>query len=280
MEFCVVILSYNHPQLTARAVYSAISLNCPNIFLIHNGSETQHIENLQELFPNIKHLIINTNRGYSGGLNFGLNQAFLNYQWAIVLTNDSQLLNLPKIPDSAAIIAPKVYRRNTKQVDSIGGLFFPSQAKLWHCKTAEQFHQAAANTCKYIPGTAFLIHKEIFQGVGPLQEEFCIYWDDVEWSQRIKEKGFLLDIDETWEISHGLSKTSQNKPLYSLYYFQRNRKIVSWHYCPKKQRIALCFTLLRIWLKLGLRYLNQHNYQNLAYLRQVIFHQAKHLPKK
>lgn len=205
----------------------------------------------------------------------------MNYQWAIVLTNDSQLLNLPKIPSSAAIIAPKVYRRNTKQIDSIGGLFVPSKAKLWHCKTADEFQQAATSSHRqYIPGTAFLVHKKVFQIAGPLKEELCIYWDDVEWSQRIKEKGFSLDIDENWEVTHGLSKTGQSKSLYSLYYFQRNRKIISWQYCPGKKRIELCFTLLRVWLKLGVSYFNQRNYEKLAYLRQLIFHQAKDLPKK
>ncbi len=237
---------------------------------------------MQEQFPKIKHIILHPNRGYSGGLNCGLNEAFKDFDWIIVLTNDSQLLNLPKIPDLPAIIAPKVYRRNTKHVDSLGGIFFPAKAKLWHCKTVDEFRRTGtkANYRQYIPGTAFLVHNEVFLKAGPLQEELCIYWDDVEWSQRIKENGFLLDIDQNWEVAHGLSKTGQSKALYSLYYFQRNRKIISWHYCPKRKRIALCFTLLKTWIKLGSRYLKQKNYENLKYLWQVIFDQAKDLPKR
>lgn len=260
---------------------SAISLKCKNIFLVHNGSIAQHIKRLEEQFPHIKHLILNPNRGYSGGLNHGLTEAFKNFDWALVLTNDSQLVNLPLIPVKAVIVAPIVYRRNTKHVDSAGGLFFPSQAKLWHCKTPEQFREASlSSNCKqYIPGTAFLLHKKVFENVGPLKEEFCIYWDDVEWSQRIKEEGFSLSLDENWTVTHGLSKTSQSNPLYSLYYFQRNRKIVSWQYCPRHKKIILCFTLLKVWIKLAMRYLQQRNYENLSYLWQVITHQHQHLPK-
>jgi GT2 family glycosyltransferase len=251
----IIVLSYNHPQLTARAVRSALAHEPASLILVHNGSEARHIDELKRNFPSIDHLEIQPNAGYGAGVNAGLRRAFLSAPWAVLLTNDSELLNLPALPAAPCILAPQVFCRQTSRIDSAGGLFFPASGKLRHCRNVEEFRSAhrLKHALPYIPGTAFLLHRQIFSEIGPLREDMGLYWEDVDWSVRMFRAGKTLAVDETWHVRHGMSKTGRSNPLYSLYYFQRNRKRISWAYTPPLGRCKLAVVLLADWLRLFIK---------------------------
>lgn len=274
MDAVVVILSFNHPELSSRAALSARRLGCEKVILVHNGSLERHVALLKKRFPDITHLVLPVNRGYSGGVNAGLTEAFLLSSWAILLTNDSELVNLPEIPAEPGIVAPKIFRRQTDHIDSVGGVFYPSRGKLRHCKSVEEFHRLSARftALPYIPGTAFLVHRNVILLAGQLQENLCIYWDDVEWSQRIRKSGFTLQVDERWLARHGLSKTGASDPKYSLYYFQRNRKLISWRFTNPLLRPLLALRLALDWLRLCLRNVWRKRWSALPHLLRAVLH--------
>jgi len=270
VEAAVVILSYNHPELSSRAALSARSLGCNSVTFVHNGSEERHVKLLKKRFPEMNHLILEENRGYAGGVNAGLKEAFVTHDWTILLTNDSTLSNLPVVPEEPCIIAPKVLRRQTDRIDSLGGLFFPARGKLRRCRTSAEFVKQYQRGLPYIPGTCFLAHRNVFLLAGPLREELCIYWDDVEWSQRIRASGVPLKLDENWIVRHGLSKTGAQNPKYSLYYFQRNRKLISWEFTPAAFRPLLVLCLCLDWLRLVLKNILRGRFRALPFLFRAI----------
>lgn len=233
-------------------------------------------------FPEIRHLVLPQNRGYAGGVNAGLAEAFKSCEWAVLLTNDSLLENLPLPPAAPAIVAPKVLRRKAELVDSLGGHFIPSRARLVHCKSGEEFDagRTQRGVRRYIPGTAFLVHREVFEKSAGLDERLCIYWDDVEWSARIDDLGFPLLTDPGWRVLHKVGKTAHSKSLYSLFYFQRNRRIISWRYAGRGERILLSFLLLKEWLRLTARLVATRRYNDLAYLPRIVCEQLPDYPAR
>ncbi len=226
---------------------------------------------LRDRFPDARHLELAPNRGYSGGVNAGLELAFAESPWALLLTNDSSLVNLPEVPRDPAIVAPKILRRNTDQIDSAGGLFFPAEARLRHCRVASEFFAAGDGALRYIPGTCFLVHRDVFERAGPLREELCIYWDDVEWSRRIAAAGFPLRVDDNWVVRHGMGKTGKSNPLYSLYYFQRNRKWISWEFAPPRARPLLLFRLSFDWTRLFMKNAWNRRWHALPHLLRAAY---------
>lgn len=223
---------------------------------------------LREQFPHIQHVILQENRGYAGGVNAGLRAAFEHSDWAILLTNDSSLKTLPELPQYPCIVAPRILCKNSLRVDSLGGRFIPERATLQHCKTPEEFRVASGYP--YIPGTAFLVHREVFEKSGPLHERLCIYWDDVEWSRRIARTGYGLEIQVPWLVSNGLHKTGKGNPLYTLYYFQRNKKWICWRFSRPLMRVKLMVVLLRDWLRLGFRLAKSGRWTDMPYLLRTI----------
>ena len=270
MSLGICVLSYNHPEITARAVSSILSKEQVPI-LIHNGSEESHVQRLKEQFPAVQHLILEENVGYSGGVNFALQKCFEKFPWVMFLSNDCELLNIPQIPREPAIVAPMIYRRKVGFVDSFGGGFNPRFGKLRHFRNQLEFNSAEKNGwIPYLPGSAFLLHRDVFARVGPMDSSLGTYWEDVDWSVRAKQLGFEIQTDENFKILHRVGKTCHKNALYSIYYFQRNRKKISWKYCPAPYKPVLFGKLTFDWLRLGSRLIKNNRSAHLRHLSRAI----------
>lgn len=249
MSLAATILSYNHPELTKKCVSSVLRFYSPqDIFLIHNGSRSENIEQLRSLFPEVNHIEITENRGYSGGANFGLHLVFKKYDWCFFITNDCELIQVGKEPMGSALIAPHIYFRKIGKTDSIGGQFFASRGHLRHIKTIEEF-QSIPRGQAYVPGTSFLMHKEIFESTLGFNEQFHTYWEDVDLSLRIQNMGYKVGSNSDFQLVHAVGKTCHKDPFYTSYLFHRNRarlsrKVVSWRDSFGIPRLQLEFNLM------------------------------------
>ncbi len=230
MKKCIVLLSFNHPEITKRALLSALKFNLP-IILVHNGSMLKHVENIKSsvLDSKIIHLVFEHNTGFSGGANRGLHYAFniAEFDWALFITNDIELINFPEFDLVPGLYAPLIYFRKTDKIDSIGGFFDPKFGKLSHNKSK---NIDLARKFFYIPGTSFLIHRSIFLNVGGFDETLHTYWEDVDFSVRAYLKNQKLGIATEIQLLHRVGKTCHDNPMYTTYFYQRNRKKISLRY--------------------------------------------------
>ncbi len=227
------ILSYNHPEITFRAVNSVLKFHPPeNIYLIHNGSEQKWIKKHQLDFPQINHLIQTQNKGYTGGVNFAFTNLFENNknQWVFLLTNDCTLLtNLEAPPTEPGLYSVLIYRRKIDVIDSVIGLFEPKKGKLSHLRSSN--FVKLNSSYFYVPGTAFWLDSKTFKDVGLFDESLHTYWEDVDYSMRVQAKNINLNPHLTTQVLHSIGKTCHKNPYYTKFLFQRNRKIISLKYC-------------------------------------------------
>lgn len=277
---CILILSYNHPEITARTIRSVQMVSILPILLVHNGSELFHIQKLEKEFPGIEHIVLNSNRGFSGGANYGFQHAFKDYDSIIFLTNDCTVENLPQSWDENSLLLPKILHKKSERIDAVGGYFIPHKGEINHCRNIDDFESILLNVknkrpfvrvLPYAPAVAFGISKKIFEEVGGFDESFGTYWEDVDWSQKILSIGFKMQVSSNWMIRHMVGKTCHKHSLYSLYYFQRNRKKVSWKYCANYLKPLLIIQLVKIWTKTFLRLIVSKRYQDLKLLYRVVF---------
>ena len=243
----VVVLSYNHPNITANCLKSVLEqVNAKSIALFHNGSETKWVDQLTKEFPSIAHWSTDENKGYASGVNQALAHAFKKWSWVFLLTNDTKLIRWSgDIPIQPGIYSPKVYLRRTDRIDYQLGYFNSVTGKIWHAKDA---HLHAGYPIKngvftYAPGSAFLISTEVFNSVGSFDEGLHTYWEDVDFGARACLNGFA---PLTWpqiELIHLGGKTTRKDPFYTNFLFKRNRRRVSWRYCPTLYKPALAANL-------------------------------------
>lgn len=221
-NYAILVLSYNHPEITRRCLESVLLNRIPEsrIFLVHNGSLDQHRETLQNAFPGIQHLVMNVNKGFTGGVNFGLHAVFEKYELVLFLTNDTELMHLPLLAPHG-FSAVKSLVRQTERIDSIMGVLNKRTGLLHHLKQPSRLDE---NEIYYVPGTAFWMSREVFHSVGEFDESFHTYWEDVDYSLRAQKMGIQLQFSFDTVIRHKIGKTCHKNQFYTFFLFQRNRK--------------------------------------------------------
>lgn len=266
MQFATVILSYNHPEITKRCLQSVLQQrSAEQVYLVHNGSTLQNRNLLQTEFPQVQHLTLPENRGFTGGTNFGLLKAFEKSEWVLFITNDCQLISIGGLPEQPGLYAPLIHKRNSERVDSLGG-----ELNLWNGRLRHRFGHLESLTLKngkefYVPGTAFLLHRQIFADGFRFDESLGTYWEDVDFSIRLRKAGIQCHPLPSIQLKHAIGKTCHRVSLYTTYYYQRNKGIVSrrhtqgirrlsfeCHYSLDIAKRALRFTKKRKWLELKL----------------------------
>lgn len=216
----ISILSFNHPELTAKCVNSVLQFANPeNIFLTHNGSLEKHIASLKTQFPQITHIILAENRGYSGGANFAIREALKHFKAVLFLTNDTEAITLPE-QAPAHFCSVKLLRRNSEEIDSVMGALNPRTGRLKHLKKLSDHNK---RDITYVPGTAFWINQQTFSKLKGFDERFHTYWEDVDFSLRAHQQNLAIGYDETTVFRHKIGKTCHKDRFYTYELFQRNR---------------------------------------------------------
>lgn len=278
----VVLLSYNLPDLTAKAVRKVLEkIEARDLILVHNGSSEKNFLKLQSLFPKIQHHRLMTNRHFSGGANSGLHFAFDQLSndpsdqlsidpsdqsaWVLFLTNDCEILEVGEPPTTAGLYAPLIFARSENKIDSIGGGLDPQKMVLSHFKNCEDFQKAKY---KYVPGTAFWIHRDVFEKTNGFDETYQTYWEDVDLSLRCQQLQIPVAAAVSTRVLHQIGKTCHKDVHYTTYLFQRNRrrlarKFFSSHYANR-------FYLAADAIKYSYRYLRLRDWRRLKLLKQAL----------
>jgi GT2 family glycosyltransferase len=228
-----VVLYFNKIRLTRRCIQSIIEAGYQEeqIFCFDNGSqEESHLE-IKKEFPNLRHLRIESNCGYSGGFNRSLEWVFdSGFSSALFLTNDTLITSNAleaclKTADEtgAGMIAPCIYYLSyPEKIDSIGGFFNFEHFTLGHYHEGDMPILLDVNT-DYIPGTALWIDHNSFSKLKGADETFHTYWEDVDLCFRAHQNHITLARSYASRILHGVGQTCHKKPLYTTFFFQRNR---------------------------------------------------------
>lgn len=232
----VVVLHYNKIRLTETCIQSVLDAGyrAEQVFCFDNGSKLEVFDQITRMFPRCRHHRDETNRGYSGGFNRALQWTFDSGNTAaLFLTNDTRLFPgaleacAKKAEETGAgMIAPRIIYASSEgkdeAIDSIGGWFNAGTCTLnhYHENNLPVFLDPARD---YIPGTALWINKDFFHKTGGTDESFHMYWEDVDLSFRAHRMGLPLARCYEAKISHGVGQTVRKKPLYTTFYFHRNR---------------------------------------------------------
>lgn len=238
MNTAVVVLYFNKINITSDCINSLFNQNIPGsqIYAFSNGSEPSFYENLKERYPLIMHRHNKENRGFSGGFNESLKWAFLSgFDSALFMTNDTIIGKNAldscietSLQTGSGLIAPTIYYlKRSNKIDSSAGFFDRERFTLSHYHSTHNPQILEKND--YIPGTALFITKNVFEKLEGMDEFYNTYWDDADFSFRAHKAGIKQARSFKAGIFHKVGQTCHKKPLYTTFYFQRNRVL----FCKK-----------------------------------------------
>ncbi len=233
MKIAVVMVNYNGLQDTLFAIESVLKSSVEvQIILVDNDSKNNDAEKIKNYCPSVFVIESKENLGFSGGNNLGIKFALENgFEYILLLNNDTiidskMIENLLKHANKTSIVAPKMY-------------YFSEPDKIWYGGgeinryTGNAVHITTDNDdtaaekgrrCTFATGCCMLIHRDVFEKVGLLNESYFMYCEDTEFCLRLLKKNIRILYVPSAKLWHKVSaSTGGSESAFCLYYVTRNR---------------------------------------------------------
>lgn len=240
----MLVLHWRGIDKTRRCLQSLASLDYPNysVLLVDNGSETHDGLSLKQEFPQIELLRLDSNQGFAGGCNRGMEQALKTPTAYIWLLNNDALAHAENLkmltgalksrPDAGAAAALVLEGQVTGREDSLkiatglGKIDFV-KAKTYLKPLPEGKSEPPASpyiACDWVTGSNLLLKTSVLKQVGLFDERYFLYFEDVDLCFRIRQAGYTCLLVTSTMIEHeGSASTEGGLSLWRAYYHTRNR---------------------------------------------------------
>ena len=248
MTFSVIIINYKTPQLTRNCLASLLALKTEEsleIILVDNASEDNSVELLEAEFQGrIKIISSERNLGFSGGNNLGAKEArgefllFLNSDTIVKEDIFKSATNIFNKDNKVALVSPILVNEDgIKQKDAFGT--WPNLINL--------ILRRKSNKVEWLSGCALFIRKNIFDELSGFDENFFLYFEDIDLCQRAFAKGYRTKLDESTKIIHLSGKSITKNKIRKNHYYASQDYYFKKHY---GQTVQVLMKILRLPIKL------------------------------
>jgi len=241
-RICAVVVTYNRKALLEECLVALQSQTRPldEIIVIDNASTDGTDDLLKAQFASITYVKLSKNTGGAGGFHEGMKLAFRKgYDWIWLIDDDSIATAdaLEKLIGSQIINGEQVCAVASAVVDPSGDIYLGCRRLLnnlrlteWAFELAKHGPRHGASPESYAKAyfevdvasfVGLLISRSTIEKVGFPERKFFLYWDDVEYSLRIRRIGKILTVPDS-KIVHEIPSQSSKYSTKRIYYYQRN----------------------------------------------------------
>jgi N-acetylglucosaminyl-diphospho-decaprenol L-rhamnosyltransferase len=227
-DLSIIIVNWNtceYLHSCLSALYEAMPDQEPQVIVVDNFSKDGSVEMVRRKFPGVV-LIANTkNRGFSGGVNDGLDIA--EGEFIMMLNPDivlgagviEGLLTYLRSHSDVGAVMPglrdpdgSVQTRYVRRLPTLMQLLlFSTVLAPWSQKRhglVERFLESAGTPTggelevEQIPGAFIMTGRRVVNTVGRFDEAYRLFFEDVDWSSRVRERGLKLMMLTQLEVTH------------------------------------------------------------------------------
>ena len=233
----IITVNFNHSFLTEELLTSINSTNDYKnieIIVVDNGSIENPIPKWKNIYPDVKFIRSEINLGFAGGNNIGIKEA--EGEYLFLVNNDTEftkglietLVSLLDKNNRIGVVSPKIRYFDAKDVLQYAGFtnmdFKTARNKcigLKEIDTGKYDHLTGPTG--YAHGAAMMVSREAIEKAGLMAENFFLYYEELDWFERIKRAGFEIWVCMSALIYHKESMSvGKNSPIKE-YYMNRNR---------------------------------------------------------
>lgn len=234
----IITVNYNGFNDTCELI-DTLPLNDDSleVIVIDNASEKNEALLIEARYPNVKAIRSNTNLGFAGGNNLGINAAtgkylfFINNDTIIKDFNINVLINRLESSSKIGMVCPKI--RFAWEDNPIQFAGYTELSRITLRNKAIGFGEKdmgqhnTPHPTPYAHGAAMLVKREALEKVGKMPECYFLYYEEYDWSIMFRRAGYEIWYEPLFTIYHKESKsTGQNSPL-KTYYITRNRLLLA-----------------------------------------------------
>lgn len=233
----IITVNFNQHQATLELLKS-ISLYYPNanieIILVDNGSEFNGEAYFKDRFEKVIFIRSEKNLGFAGGNNLGIQQATGKYLFFV--NNDTEFT-----PGLLEVLSDTLDKNSLIGVVSPQINYFDDQLIVQYAGFTEMNYYTCRNYCigqfdtdrgqyknqkkvtGYAHGAAMMIKKEIIAKAGLMAENFFLYYEEMDWCDRIRKAGYQIWINTDAIIYHKESLSVGKNSALKEFFMNRNR---------------------------------------------------------
>jgi hypothetical protein len=225
------------------------------VVVVDNASGDGTPELLREAYPDVAVIANPDNRGFTRGVNQGLERAsgrcllLLNPDCIVAPEALDRLLAVLEARPHAAAVAPMLLDERRRAVRSCGR--FPTLWTLFcdHLGLAQKFPDSplfghykyggralvALDRVDWASGAALLLPRQAYERVGGLDEKIFMYMEEVDWCRRAAHAGLSIQYVPAATVLHHGQRSSRQVPgetyLHNLrsrvYYFRKHHGVLA-----------------------------------------------------
>ncbi len=236
----VISVNYNGLELTCRMVDSLLRWNTvpAEIIVVDNGSRADEAAELRRRYPLLTVIRSERNLGFAGGNNLGIRAACGRY--LLFLNNDTEIeedglgylcRTLDEHPEAGAV-CPKIRFFQPPRNIQFAGYEPLTPITLRNALVgfgaADDGRFDTPHETPYAHGAAMMVRREAVEQAGPMPEIYFLYYEELDWSVRIAERGWTIRYDPRCTVYHKESATTGAESPLRTYYLTRNRLLFGW----------------------------------------------------
>ncbi len=231
----ILIVNYHVKEelfACVASIYASKPKSSFEIIIIDNDEKKIIEKELKKQFPKVRY-IKNNNKGFGQGNNTGAKYA--KGEYIFILNPDTKLLNncIDELSNflnkqkHAGIVAPVLFDNNnhpyplqgTKELTPLRAIFslsfinklFPKN-KIHQDYYMSDWNKKNVKEVDCVPGTAFIIRKDIFKKLRGFDENFFLFFDEIDLCKRVKNLGWKIFMTPKAQIFHAWgSSTKKSK---------------------------------------------------------------------
>ena len=229
----VVILNWNSGPDTIACLEALARSTYPDarLLVVDNASTDDSPTRIAERFPQVELLVLDANHGYAGGNNRGIAHGLgsSDYVWLlnpdVVVAPDclALLVDAAEAAPRAALLGPLVLmREDPERILSAGGRLVDGWPSHRGIGEPDGTRSDAVTEVDYVTGCALLVRRRALASIGPLDERFFLYGEEVDWSQRARAAGFTSVVVPRAKVWHPNTVARDAESALVTYYITRN----------------------------------------------------------
>ena len=207
----IIIVNWKKYDITSTCIESLLNSNNSNfkIILVDNESDNKKVEKFK--YRNEIEIIQNKkNEGFSKANNIGIDYALKNnYNYTLLINNDTLVeKNLIEVllktaqAKNFSVVQPLILNYNGKEIWNAGGKINYFFGNFITTKKLGNSLNSSHELTEWFTGCCCLFKTKIFKDIGKLDERFFAYYEDVDFSLRLKKYGYKIGFTSKTQIYH------------------------------------------------------------------------------
>jgi hypothetical protein len=256
VDLSIVIVNHNSKEFLGQLLPSLYETPCEvtfEVWVVDNNSTDGTLEMVAHRFPQVQLIANEVNRGFAAANNQALQKSRGRY---ILLLNPDTVLKPraldimvcfldnhrevgavgPKLLNLDGTVqlsskffpTPKVAILKTLGVDRV----FPEQPTLKKHFLSPEAREEAQEV-ESLQASCLMVRREMVDEVGPLDERFFMYCEDIDWCRRMREKGWkLYFLPEAQALHYRGGSTNKDSYRMIIVYHQSLYRFYEKYYAP------------------------------------------------